>query len=146
MSVESGAHVGAQFKQLPMFMSAREIKSQYMAWGGDREPTGDEGEIETDEELFDRKYKEAVADGLHHSVLSEGVKRPVALEVTHPWWNGNKKPEIMGGHHRIEVMARHKPDALMPVEHVSDFKEARRSQATHDQADIDEAVRRRGYR
>ena len=52
----------------------------------------------------------------------------------------------MGGHHRIEVMARHKPDALMPVEHVSDFEEARRSQATHDQADIDEQVRRRGYR
>ena len=131
----------AQFSQLPMFMSAREIKSQYDPWHGDFED-----DYETSDELWDRKYQEATLGKeptLDKQVLREGVKRPVALEVVHPWWNGDKKPEIMGGHHRIEIMARHKPDALMPVEHVSDFKEARRSQASHDQADIDEQVRGR---
>lgn len=131
----------AQFSQLPMFMSAREIKSQYDPWHGDFED-----DYETSDELWDRKYQEATLGKeptLDKQVLREGVKRPVALEVVDPWWNGNKKPEIMGGHHRIEVMSRHRPDALMPVEHVSDFAEARRSQASHDQADIDEQVRSR---
>ena len=145
MSVESRSHIGAQFKQLPMFMSAREIKSQYDPWHGDFE-IHEDGSEETPRELWDRKYEESMDFGYHMTIPKEGVRRPVALESVDPWWNGNKKPEIMGGHHRIEVMARHKPDALMPVEHVSDFKEARRSQATHDQADIDEQVRRRGYR
>lgn len=145
MSVESRSHVGAQFKQLPMFMSAREIKSQYDPWHGDFE-IHEDGSEETPRELWDRKYLESMDYGHHMTIPKEGVRNPVALEVTHPWWNGSKKPEIMGGHHRIEVMSRHRPDALMPVEHVSDFKEARRSQATHDQADIDEQVRRRGAR
>lgn len=135
----------AQFSQLPMFMSAREIRDQYEPWHGDFEYHED-GSQETPQELWDRKYQESMDFGYHMTIPKEGVKRPVALEVVHPWWNGNKKPEIMGGHHRIEVMARHKPDALMPVEHLDDFWEAKRSQASHDQADIDEAVRRRGYR
>ena len=131
----------AQFSQLPMFMSAREIKSQYDPWHGDFED-----DYETSDELWDRKYQEATLGKeptLDKQVLREGVKRPVALEVVDPWWHGDKKPEIMGGHHRIEIMARHKPDALMPVEHVSDFKDARRSQATHDQAEISEQARGR---
>lgn len=137
MSVESRSHVGAQFRQLPMFMSAREIKSQYDPWHGDFED-----DYETPGELWDRKYEESVDFGYHMTIPKEGVRRPVALEVVDPWWNGNKKPEIMGGHHRIEVMSRHKPDSLMPVEHFDDFYGARRSQASHSQAEYDEAARR----
>lgn len=132
----------AQFSQLPMFMSAREIKSQYAPWHGDFEEHED-GSKESPRELWDRKYEESLEFGYHKTIPKEGVRRPVALEVVDPWWNGNKRPEIMGGHHRIEIMARHKPDALMPVEHFDDFYGARRSQATHNQADIDEQVRGR---
>ena len=83
MSVESRSHVGAQFKQLPMFMSAREIKSQYDPWHGDFEYDED-GNEETPRELWDRKYEESKESGVHLSVVEGGVKRPVALESVDP--------------------------------------------------------------
>lgn len=137
---QSGSH--AQFSQLPMFMSAREIKSQYAPWHGDFEEHED-GSKESPRELWDRKYMESMDYGYHMTIPKEGVRNPVALEVVNPWWQGHKEPEIMGGHHRIEVMSRHKPDALMPVEHVLNFREAQRSQASHDQADYDQQARGR---
>ena len=75
-----------QFKQLPRFMTAREIRSQYQALDGDRESSGNLGYVgtedgyptsrssnpskekpyihyelhtEDDDDLFDRKYEEA---------------------------------------------------------------------------------------
>ena len=119
------AMASPQFQQLPMFMSAREIKSRYSPWPGDFEEHED-GSAESPREVWDRKYNESLDFGLHRSVLKDGVKHPVALQA------GGADPLIMGGHHRIEVMSRNRPDALMPVEHFEDFWDAQKSQGSRE--------------
>lgn len=116
---------GQQFRQLPMFMSAREIRQDYQALDGDRDEIIDEfnERIEDDPDLFARKYKEAsqypsgLTNPLAGDILRHGVKNPISLQEDHTVTGSRKKPEILGGHHRVAVMERHKPDTLMPVEH-----------------------------
>ena len=153
-----------QFHQLPMFMSAREIRSQYQALDGDRleygepEYVGTEDGyittrssnqslkkpylhhvrvIESDDELFDRKYEEASGtehfngDYLTDHIKEHGIENPVSLQAD-PWKTGSLgKPEILGGHHRIAVMETERPDELMPVEHYNSVAEARWSKGIH---------------
>jgi len=141
----SGSGSRAQFSQLPMFMTAREIRSQYAPWEGDRE-TNEHGHMETDEQMWARKRHEAslgVEPTLDKQVMREGVKNPIPLQHVDPWWSGNAKPQLMGGQHRVAVMYEHRPDALMPVEHFEDFGDARRSETTRERSEIEAAARRR---
>jgi hypothetical protein len=126
---------GQQFRQLPMFMTAREITSQYQALDGDRRGNWETaGSIEDDDRLFDRKYREAETDkwwgsdgtrtNLKDNILDEGVKNPVSLQVNMQKTGSRGKPEILGGHHRVAVMNDHKPDTFMPVEHFKDSWDA----------------------
>jgi hypothetical protein len=133
---------GQQFRQLPMFMSAREIRNQYQAIDGDRSdthplrphprPENFDKWIENDDQLFNRKYEESwapnrkVSSGrtLGDDILKHGVENPVSLQVDLEKTGSAKKPEILGGHHRLAVMGVHKPDELMPVEHFKDSYEA----------------------
>ena len=144
-------HVGQQFRQLPMFMSAREIRSQYQAIDGDRKLVyGDDGwydHPETDDQLFSRKYIEAEQDDDHSpgdrrtlrdAVVQDGVKNPISLqipsekkpsrfELPNPGTGSHGKPQILGGHHRVAVMDQHRPNDLMPVMHFEDSLQARES-------------------
>ena len=144
MSVESGAHVGAQFRQLPMFMSAHEIRSQYQGLDDDRHDGTGEDFLETDEELFARKSDESreyphdgserYSDGgdpdmpsLYEHVSKHGVENPISLQADHSRKGLLGKPEILGGHHRVAVMYEQRPRALMPVEHFENYVDAQRS-------------------
>ena len=138
-------NVGQQFHQLPMFLSAREIRSTYRALDADRHDVIDDWEAdhettrpETDDELFDRKYDDAIdkdeigaetgpnsRSSLRDHLLEHGVHNPVSLELPGQSLSG-LKPQILGGHHRVAVMSKHKPDALIPVEHHTDRNAAER--------------------
>ena len=128
-------NVGKQFHQLPMFMSAREIRSQYQALDGDRDLVyGADGEEhdENDDQLFERKYDEAHdtedADSGHtlaDSVRWDGVRNPISLQTGGFGVYG--KPQVLGGHHRLAVMEEHRPDDLMPVAHFENTVQARKS-------------------
>lgn len=113
------AMASPQFRQLPMFMSAREIRSQYSPWPGDRfEVQTRQGlRDETDAEMWNRKRRQASQGSLDRKILSEGVRNPVYLESPDPKEPLDRGPYLLGGHHRIAVMSEHKPDALVPVEH-----------------------------
>lgn len=123
-----------QFQQLPMFMSAREIRSRYAPWPFDRyeveTPIASRTPLgirdETDPEFWARKRHEAslgVIPTLDQQILKDGVHTPVSLES--PGKSVPRDPYVLGGHHRIAVMSEHKPDALMPVEHFPSGKAAR---------------------
>lgn len=136
-----------QFHQLPMFMSAREIRTDYQALDGDRDDrvahdwdaSPEVHRPETDDELFGRKADEAWGDydhspnthlSLGEHILRHGVENPVSLmDPAAPKWDmgSQGKPQILGGHHRVAVMEQEKPTALMPVEHFTSVKEAKRS-------------------
>jgi hypothetical protein len=138
--------------QLKMFMSAKEILSQYQPLDADRldlgsgQTTKDPGSwelnptartpsqhtrrttggsklykrrgrskaVETDEQLWERKSEEAWDRGLAQSIIDKGVKKPVSLGTR---IGESEKPQIVGGHHRIAVMAEEAPNELMPVIH-----------------------------
>lgn len=136
---------GEQFHQLPMFMSANEIKSNYQSLPGDRKESGPwhDMKVETDEQLYSRKANEAKHRGkgsrsggpsLYQSIAKEGVKDPIPLSVNPPSennpWIGHKTrdfttPEVVGGQHRIAVMGETQPDTLMPVLHHENIVMAR---------------------
>lgn len=80
------------------------------------------GEPETDEQLWERKAEEADDYGLASEIREEGVLKPVSLGSQ---FGESGKPQIVGGHHRIAVMAEEAPDELMPVLHYDSFHEAR---------------------
>lgn len=116
-----------------MFMSAREIHSQYQPLDKDRHvlPPATlslvKGERESDNDVYVRKYNESLtrkhgAGTLHESVLKEGVHTPIILSTEDIGSRGRN--QILGGHHRMAVMGMHKPDTLMPVEHFKTYDEA----------------------
>jgi hypothetical protein len=53
-------------------------------------------------------------ESLGASILRQGVHKPIFLQTDAGY---RQKPEIVGGHHRVAVMAKHKPNELMPVTH-----------------------------
>lgn len=60
-------------------------------------------------------------ESIRDSVLRVGVKSPISLGRQ---FGDQGKPMIAGGHHRLAVMARERPDTLMPVSHHQDIDEA----------------------
>lgn len=142
--------VSQQFHQLPMFMSAREIREGWQALDGDRlggalrrkrfsltsgESTGSHGSPETDDQLYARKLAEAhdpsrgpgTQSLVEHLRAVGGVSEPIhLLDPTSKRRGALGRPEVLGGHHRIAAMSEIDPDALMPVLFHSGPREAKR--------------------
>ena len=117
--------------QLPMFMTGREIQQHFRPLEGDREEIynreKNDTRKETDTELWTRKLDESrnnsfnprenkfgftSARSLSESIKEHGVQNPVSLQLfTKPGTS-----QVLGGHHRIAVMAAEHPNKLMPVE------------------------------
>ena len=129
----------AQFQQLPMFMTAREIRDQYQGHDGSRRRfaglSGGEiqmfkGRHETEDEMFRRKVSEAEerwdhgGDYLAAHVRKHGVTHAISLQDDPTIVGSLGKPQILGGHHRVAVMHADRPDELMPVAHFRDVSEA----------------------
>ena len=74
-------------------------------WGNGESSTANRARVERD--FSDH-------ESLGDSVLRQGVHKPVFLGTDRGY---GQKPEIVGGHHRVAVMAVHKPNELMPVTH-----------------------------
>ena len=83
---------------------------------------------ETDTQLYARKKKEAYhpagGQSLGTDIEKHGVEKPIALGQ-HESPSG--RPSLAGGHHRVAVMRHLNPDQLLPVLHVQDVFEAKRS-------------------
>ena len=122
-----------QSRQLKMFMTAREITSQYQPADGDRLTKWHgqhEYRPETDDEMWSRKGVEATNDrvivghpSLTAALVADGVKAPIPLgrEI-----GRSGKPQVAGGQHRIAAMMDNKPDELMPVVHHTSIGQAKR--------------------
>ena len=114
-----------QFKQLPMFMTAREVQQD--AHPADlNEPLG--RSFGSREELWKAKLSEAerpnyVKHGegwdpgdyrsLVDDIKAEGIKRPITV------LNDHDGMTLLNGHHRVAVAASISPDYLLPVLHRS---------------------------
>jgi hypothetical protein len=103
-------HLGGE--QLKMFMSPREISSQY--------GLGDmiDREDSTPSALLARKYRES-AGPLRSSIVSKGIETPIDISMTDA--DDQPNPVVADGHHRLAVGLRHDPDRLAPVRHGETF-------------------------
>ena len=111
-------------QQLKMFMSAREIQSSYDPHEGDRKYKIMHGEMESNQEMWDRKLVESQAPIMHgkqrspslyEKLQTEGVQHPIPLSTMH--YKGSHRPMVAGGQHRVAAMSHLNPDQLMPVLH-----------------------------
>ena len=145
------SNLSPQFQQLPMFMSAREIRSQYRALDGDRRTVNPQGRTaisesfrhqgtsldqirrdmgpwskETDDQVFSRKYEESDETYVNDDeTLHANVRRRGILDpinLTAP--APGSSMQVLGGHHRLAIADREFPDRLLPVEHYLDFDHA----------------------
>lgn len=100
-----------QFHQMPLFMTAREIKAHYKPSPVDRLDTVDEAtgqqRRETDEEVWARKAEEARGSGHAADMDREGPTGVIGIRPTRGY--------MLDGHHRVAYMAETQPDRLMPV-------------------------------
>jgi hypothetical protein len=111
---------GAQFEQLPMFMSANEILSSHKLVDQVFRPSVSNNEV-LSEKLKDAKnpltptrgYWLNPGESLYDSISSSGIKRPINLAK---FDDGTRM--MMDGHHRLAVQHDLNPDApVIPVEH-----------------------------
>lgn len=111
--------------QLPMFLTAQEIKDNFQPLPGDYINS------ETTPELWKRKAQEGSAgspadarkattkETLRDSIAKNGVVNPVTLGMnTHP---GYTAPFVFGGHHRVATAAEVNPNMLIPVTNAESF-------------------------
>jgi hypothetical protein len=129
-------------QQLPMFMTANEIRHNYRALDLDREWDNLKGSEETDDEVFARKLDESKKKertgyhetgpeeygSLHDSIAELGVHNPVSLSLSSSQW---VKPQVLGGHHRIASMQDTRPNDYMPVVHVDGDNNEAKKQLGH---------------
>ena len=111
--------------QLPMFMTAGEIKKHYRPYEGDYldpEDTSHGGE-ETESELWDRKLRQSSLDKpqflvegktLRAHIKEHGVQEPVELDVRSADYPESRS-QVLSGHHRIASAAADRPNDLIPV-------------------------------
>lgn len=121
--------------QLAMFMTPHEIQTHYSPlegdrldmdrWDGDISDDDDYADVETDDELWDRKAEEADESGLTESITKHGVLSPVQLAFSDK--HGPRgAPEVLGGHHRVAAAP---PHSLVPVLHYNNIRDARGDKA-----------------
>lgn len=131
---------GHKNPQLPMFLTAREIKHNYAPLSGDRDFIDDEDREEFDDEVWDRKAEEADWRGTAQDMVDQNWQFNKAIPLTlphrhygvqfmeHPpdeWEQGSDedtRPQVLDGHHRIAAADDEwrggRPDALIPVVHI----------------------------
>lgn len=110
----------AQFAQLPMFMTARELRHETTPGDFVARKFGVPQSVE---DMWDRKTRESESprndywndsnESLAALIRREGVKEPVWL--THE--RGMPRPTLSDGHHRVAAAHRINPNSLLPVEH-----------------------------
>lgn len=102
-------------EQLRMFMTPREIVSEYHPLAGDfkvlRDPVTKKDTFEQPADVWERKAQEADRVGLTESIKERGVEIPVSLDP--------KEKVVVGGHHRIAAALKINPDQFIPVMHHS---------------------------
>jgi hypothetical protein len=100
--------------QLPMFMTAGEVKQHYSVHGEEMENHN----VKDDYELWNKKSKEShmrfgKPKSRYEIFKKEGVKHPVEIGYSQEYPEGY----IGEGHHRIASMEKIDPKRLMSVEH-----------------------------
>lgn len=99
-------------EQLRMFMTPREIVSEYAPLLGDRLKVNQPfTKFEEPEATWERKAQEADKVGLTASIKERGVEIPVSLDPS--------TDMVVGGHHRIAAALKINPDQFIPVMHHS---------------------------
>lgn len=99
----------AQFEQLPMFATARELREHYTPW--DYNEQAHEGDPEI---MWEQKHEEVWDEGLYHQIADEGVKKPVNVHHT------AHDRELLNGHHRVAAQYDADPEAFIPLNHTHD--------------------------
>lgn len=95
-------------EQLAMFMTPREIQKRAVStdapyYGGERQ-------------MRDIKNRENELTGLDESVKQHGVQKPVNL--FHNSKEDGGQLEFTDGNHRLTAALKHRPDDLIPVNHM----------------------------
>ena len=111
----------AQFRQLPMFMTAQELKTEVTP--GDFKASH-YGVPQNVNDMWSKKYRESQtrpADPfvwdtpdqprLSKSIKRDGVKNPVDV------WHYDDEQILADGHHRVATAHAISPNYLIPVEH-----------------------------
>jgi hypothetical protein len=97
-------------QQLAMFMTPKEIAaktelSDSHFYGGVRQMT-------------DVKQRENELTGLDKDIKDKGIQKP--LNIFHQSQAEGGKQELVDGHHRLVAGLKHRPDDLVPVQHMDD--------------------------
>lgn len=100
---------GRQFQQLPMFMTAGELRNPRQTTPGDFTRLQGPALVQA----WDQKLSES-GFPMRQSIAQTGVSRPVVIQH-----NPRESPlPILGdGHHRVASAYAHSHKALVPVEH-----------------------------
>ena len=105
-------------QQLAMFMTPKEIAakaelSDSHFYGGVRQMT-------------DVKQRENELTGLDKEIKDKGIQKP--LNIFHQSQAEGGKQELVDGHHRLVAGLKHRPDDLVPVQHMDDSDLGKKSQ------------------
>jgi hypothetical protein len=105
-------------QQLAMFMTPKEIAaktelSDSHFYGGVRQMT-------------DVKQRENELTGLDKDIKDKGIQKP--LNIFHQSQAEGGKQELVDGHHRLVAGLKHRPDDLVPVQHMDDSDLGKKSQ------------------
>ena len=115
-----------QWEQLPMYMTAGEIKSIV---NSSADPGGDNMESLWHQKLYEAKTgairnaryvptRARKGATLYDSIKSKGVQKPVELNRNNKDTRFSKKGySLSEGHHRVAAAADINPNMLIPVEH-----------------------------
>jgi hypothetical protein len=106
-------------QQLAMFMTPKEIAaktelSDSHFYGGVRQMT-------------DVKQRENELTGLDKEIKDKGIQKP--LNIFHQSQAEGGKQELVDGHHRLVAGLKHRPDDLVPVQHMDDSDIGKKSQS-----------------
>lgn len=97
--------------QLPMFLTAHEIRSHYAADEEKYEKGDTDPQDIWDRALKESKNKYGEKKSRYETFKKEGVKTPITLGKV------MGEPTIYDGHHRVASMEKIDPNRLLPVEH-----------------------------
>ena len=116
--------------QLPMFMTAEEIKDNYVLGDVGLNELGSHDKLKSydrrtvgtpktpdealaEDDLLKQKGDDSVTAGIDASVKDHGIDTPLKILS-----NRSSGPMLYDGHHRLASMLRHRPTELIPLEHV----------------------------
>jgi len=108
---------GPQFKQLPMFMTAHELRHGTVAQDAEA--------YEHPDIMWRDKTRRAQRTDYHGwgriRDVESGVREPVKVDHRYPD-DVEHPPVLFDGHHRVAAAYSHNPQALVPVEHSAQWR------------------------